>query len=363
MNVIIEKTPSKIQPVWLRVSSDCFELAGKSIYAEIELRGTRFDKLIEGCRDGAIEGGGEGGKAARGFKATLLSYVQTITIHRHQWECRTLSRSTMIQAARLMTNLKQTILCPDSGIKSIREFCSHGVCPIIAGLASDSVTIHNIRAVGPSGSLPLHQFMPIFDNVKHATLFLPTTASYVGRGVFLKRKHGLPQDLAYPTRKLDSVRLLIGLNDSEIESMEHTLERAVGLCKTSHLQDFLASFIALNPTRVEIYLFSNVEFPKPQNLDEFKQELAIKVDKQYESLLAKIKDPDEKQSNWVANYQVHDLEHYFAQPGLCNELESWVLSDWKADLKWLRDYEKEETMKARRKQLVKDGTVGTFTHL
>ena len=268
----------------------------------------------------------------------------------------------MKRAARLMTNLKQTILCPDSRIKSILQFCPHGVCGIIAGLTSHSVTIHNIRARGPNGCSPLQQFMPIFDNVKHATLFLPTTASYIGRGVH-ERTLGQPIDLAYPTRKLDSVRLLIGLNYSEIETMEHTLEGAVGLCKTSHLQDFLASFIALNSTRIEIYLFCNVDFPKPQNLDKFKQELAIKVEKQYESLLAKIKEPDEKQSKWIANYQVHDLEHYFAQPGLCNELEKLVLSDWQADLKWMRHHEKREMMKASREQLVKDGTVGTFPHL
>jgi len=260
LNVIIEKTPSKIQPVWLRVSSDCFELAGRIIYAEIEIRGTRFNKIIEGCRDGATEAGEKGGKATRGRKATLLSYVQTIAIHDHQ--CRTLSRGTMKRAARLMTNLKQTILCPDSGIKSIREFCSHGVCPIIGGLASHSVTIHNIRARGPNGCSPLQQFMPIFDNVKHATLFLPTTASYIGTVVHERILRGQPIHLAYPTEKLDSVRLLIGLNDPEIETMEHTLEGAVGLCKTKHLQDFLASFIALDS---RIY-FAMSTFRNPRTL-------------------------------------------------------------------------------------------------
>jgi len=145
--------------------------------------------------------------------------------------------------------------------------------------------------------------------------------------------------------------------------LERTLERAVGLCRTSHLQDFLASFIALSPTRIEIYLFSNVEFPKSQDLDSFKQQLAVKVKKQHKDLLAKINQSDEQQTLWTANYQVYDIEHYFAQPGLCDELERWVLFGWERDLEWLRDQERREKKKASQDQLVKDGKVRVFPQL
>lgn len=242
--MIIEETPSEIQTVWLRVSSDCFELAGRIIYADIVIIGDRFNKLTEGLSDGAIQGGGEGGKAAPDFMMTLLSYVQTITIKGHR--CRYSSASINAQAVRSMVNLKQTILCPDWHIVSISQLCFYRICPLFAGLAYHSVTIHNIQASGPVADFPLHQFMPILDNAKHVTLFLPMTTSYIGRDGW--GNHGLPQDLAYPTRKLDSVGLLIGTSASEFETLCNTSRRSVEICSTSHLQDFLASFIALNST-------------------------------------------------------------------------------------------------------------------
>jgi len=132
--MIIKQTGTKTQPVWLRVSSDCFEVAGKIIYAKIEIYGDRFKKLIKGCMDTRAEAEGKDGSVPGESKARLLSSVQTTTINGHQ--CPTSSPNAITRAARLMTNLKQTILCPDYRIKSIRELCLHRICPILAGLTS-----------------------------------------------------------------------------------------------------------------------------------------------------------------------------------------------------------------------------------
>ena len=119
--MIIKQTDTKTQPVWLRASSDCFELAGKIIYAKIEIYGDRFKKLTKGCMDTMAGSEGKDGKVPGELKARLLSYVETITIKGHQ--CPTSSPRTMAQAASLMINLKQIILCPDFGITTMPAPC------------------------------------------------------------------------------------------------------------------------------------------------------------------------------------------------------------------------------------------------
>ena len=152
-------------------------------------------------------------------------------------------------------------------------------------------------------------FTPILDHVKHATLVIQPLASYVGKGgpVDMTRKNGRPQDLAAPTRPLESVRIIVAMSDSEIESMEGALERSPNLAKLGPLQEFLASFLNLHPSRIEIYMFNTPSHlgRSKDTLDKFKEQLAAKVDQHYQDSIEKLtkaKNLKEEHTNWSPNY-------------------------------------------------------------
>jgi hypothetical protein len=190
----------------------------------------------------------------------------------------------MAQAASLMTSLKKIVLYPDFGITSCRQNYRQSICPLLDNLKADAVTIQNIRQIGPAGSRPLEQFDSISDNVKHATLVLPSTAPFIGGGSSDQHPQWSPRDLAFSTRNLDSVRLIIGLNLNEALRIEAKLGRRVSICKSIPLQAFLASFLTAHSAKaakVDIYLFYGIDFPKNHNLEEFRQQLAVKVEQQH----------------------------------------------------------------------------------
>ena len=167
----------------------------------------------------------------------------------------------------------------------------------------------------------------------------------------MTKKNGRPQDLAAPTRPLESVRIIVAMSDSEIESMEGALERSPNLAKLGPLQEFLASFLNLHPSRIEIYMFNTPSHlgRSKDTLDKFKEQLAAKVDQHYQDSIEKFtksKNLKEEQTNWSPNYQVFDVQNYFAQPSLSQELDEWSRSDWERDLEWMRNQEIREKKKA-----------------
>lgn len=291
--------------------------------------------------------------AKTGFKRQSLKYVQTIIIEHHTCPTDEAARNNLTRGTSLMTGLKQAILCPEASFSKTMHLCGKKPgCPILAGLECHSVTIQNIRKQGTSGG-PLEMFTPILDHVKHATLVIQPLASYVGKSgpVDTTRKIGRPQDLAAPTRHLESVRIIVAMSDSEIESMEGALERSPNLAKLGPLQEFLASFQNLHPSRIEIYMFNTPSHlgRSGDTLDKFKEQLAAKVDQHYQDSIEKFtksKNLKVEHTNWSPNYQVFDVQHYFAQPNLCQELDRWLRFDWERDLEWMRNQEMRKTKKA-----------------
>jgi len=133
--------------------------------------------------------------------------------------------------------------------------------------------------------------------------------------------------------------------------MEGALERSPNLAKLGPLQEFLASFQNLHPSRIEIYMFNTPSHlgRSGDTLDKFKEQLAAKVDQHYQDSIEKFtksKNLKVEHTNWSPNYQVFDVQHYFAQPNLCQELDRWLRFDWERDLEWMRNQEMRKTKKA-----------------
>jgi hypothetical protein len=353
--MIITQTDRKTLPACLRVSSQWFDLAGKALYSDVSIGWVDATELMRGAGIASTAQEIQKSRDAKtGYKRQLLKYVQTITIGEHTCPTDKAARSKLTQGARLMTGLKQTILCPEAEFKRTMPLCGKkDGCPILAGIRCHSVTIQDIRRKGASGG-PLEQFTPIFDYVKHATLVIQPLAPYIGKGgpVDMARKYGRPQDLAVPTRNLESVRIIVAMSNSDIESindaldMSFFLEKCPKFAEVGHLQDFLAAFINLHPSKIEIYIFN--EFSQFEGsrgileLDQFREQLAVKVDAHYHKSIAEMTEANQlkpEHSSWSANYQVFDLEHYFARPDLASDIDIYLRHDWEMDLDNKRDYE------------------------
>jgi hypothetical protein len=371
LTMIIAKTDRKMLPACLRVSSQWFHLAGKLLYSNIVIGrgGVTARALLKGADIAFSDQDDRNLEAAKpDFKQQLLKYVQTITINDHACSTHEGTRSALTRGFKCMTGLKQTILCPEASFTRTDPLCGgNSGCPILAGIQCHSVTIQNIRRQGTPGS-PLELFTPILDHVKHATLVIQPLASYIGKGgpVDMTRKNGRPQDLAVPTRKLGSVRILVAMSDSEIGSMESALERAANLAKLGPLQDFLAAFISLHPSKIEIYMFNEPSHlgRSQDTLDSLKEQLAFKVDQHYQKSIKKLTDTDklkEEHSSWSPNYEVFDLKHYFAHSDLPQELDRWMRHDWERDLEWAQNYEKEEKKRAEQKAAAGNANVSGCT--
>jgi hypothetical protein len=163
---------------------------------------------------------------------------------------------------------------------------------------------------------------------------------------------GRPEDLAYPTRHCESVRLIVGISESEIMMLEY--DHPVSLTKIGPLQEFLAAFINLNFTKIEIYIFNN--FDNTLDLPTFRDELATKVSKHYEDsikYLTESKRLEAKHTDWSANYQVFGLEDYFATPKLHYEVDDQWMMEWEQELYERQKAKFEARKKAKEEMLAK----------
>lgn len=355
LGLIIAKTDRESLPACLRVSSQWFHLAGKVLYSDIVIGWHGATSFMEGAgvanaiQVKSSEIAYQTPRIARtDFKRQLLKYVQTITIKGHTCPTEEADRSALTTGAKLMTGLKQTILSPQARFTETFPLCgSQPGCPILAGIECHSVTIQSIRRQGPSGH-PLEEFSPIFDHVEHATLVIQPLVYYIGTGKPAELSGGnwAPQDLALSTRNLQSVRILVAISQGETELMEEESDRFASLASLGPLQVFLASFINLHPSRIEIYMFNDPSDRgrSTNTFDEFKEQLATTVDQTYRNSIERLTESKElkaEHSSWSLNYQVFDLEHYFTQPGLSFELEDWMRTEWEKELERLREPEVE----------------------
>jgi hypothetical protein len=298
----------------------------------------------------------KGVKRRPNFKRRLLEKVRTIIIRTH---CCPLHDDLILgirQAVGMMNNLERTILWPDGQHSVTSGLCRKRICPIIAGLDCHTVTVGNLEARGfpDSDGGPLDLFRPILQHVQHATLIIPPTVAYVdthNRTPRLPRTHGDPSELALPTRHLQNVRLIVALPKPEIGSAKSILARTVAIATLDNVQNFLARYLCLNPCQIEIYMFNDIEkdFSDSSDLDTFRKQLRAKVDQCYQIRLANLnlpEDSDDHRLHWTPNYQVFDLEHYFARkPSISDELDGYMLLHWQMTLRYMRR-EKEKVIAA-----------------
>lgn len=202
------------------------------------------------------EGKSEGKEASpppkTNFKRQLLKHVQSIVVRAHYCPKEKAKQTALTKAARMMTGLKRIILVPEADFKSTAPLCEKEFgCPFVAGLKSNHLTIHNLQVDGLDEG-PLGMFTTVLNKAQHATLVIPPTSFYIGgRGGLLSHMSGRPEDLAYPTRHCESVRLIVGICEMEIMMLEY--DHPVSLTRIGSLQEFLAAFINLNFTKIEIY--------------------------------------------------------------------------------------------------------------
>jgi hypothetical protein len=316
-----------------------------------EITNPRTNKGAEG------EGKSEGKEATpapkTNFKRQLLKYVQTIVVRAHYCPKEKAKQTALTKAARMMTGLKRIILVPEADFMSTAPLCEkESGCPLVAGLKSKHLTLHNLQVDGLDDG-PLELFTTVLDKAQHATLIIPPTSFYIGgRGGMLNHMSGRPEDLAYPTRHCESVRLIVGISESEIMMLEY--DHPVSLTKIGPLQEFLAAFINLNFTKNEIYIFNN--FDNTLDLPSFRQQLATKVSKHYEDsikYLTESKRLEPKHSNWSANYQVFGLEDYFATPKLHYEIDDYWMMEWEQELHERQRAKFEARKKAREELLAR----------
>jgi len=284
------------------------------------------------------------------FKRQLLKYVRSIVVRPHECPSDRTTRSNLTKAARAMTGLRQAILSPDADFMATHPLCERNTCPIVSGLKPESITISNLQIDGLDDG-PLELFTTAVNKAKHATLIIPPTSFYIGgRGGLPSQMSGRPEDLAYPTRHCESVRLIVGISEMEIMMLEY--DHPVSLTRIGPLQEFLAAFINLNFTKIEIYIFNN--FNDTLDLPAFRQELVTKVGKHYEDSIKFLTDSkrlEPKHSNWTANYQVFGLEDYFAIPKLHYEIDDHWIMEWEQELHERQQAKFEARKKAREEML------------
>ena len=284
------------------------------------------------------------------FKRQLLKYVRSIVIRPHECPNDRTARSNLTKAARAMTGLQQVILSPDADFMATHPLCERNTCPIISGLKPKAITISNLQVDGLNDG-PLELFTTALNKAKHATLIIPPTAFYIGnRGGMFNAISGRPEDLAYPTRHCESVRLIVAAHEDDfIMRGDHG---PVVMASMNSIQEFLASFINLNECKIEIYIFNN--FDNTLDLPKFREELVPKVAKHYEDSIKYLTDEkrlEPKHTNWSANYQVFGLEDYFDIPTLHYELDDYWMQNWDFELR-ARERAKFEARKKAREELI-----------
>jgi hypothetical protein len=217
-------------------------------------------------------------------------------------------------------------------------------CTVLAGLRCQAVTIHGIRKEGMLAD-PLELFHRVLDKVQHATLVIPPTVFYMDSepGFF----NGRPEDLVERTKALESIRLIVGYTPGDM--MYPMANYRSELAAIEDVQKFLASFINLNSTKFEIFIFNN--FDDTLDLATFRERLEREVEELYQSSIKQWTESNStelmpQRKIWSAKYQIFGLEDYFAIPGFHRELVSWWVDEWVDELEDRREREDDRKRKA-----------------
>jgi hypothetical protein len=338
-------------------------VAGKILYVELVLdheddpealmRGADIVESEVEKVEAAGNVGGEGKSKGKeinktNFKRQLLQHVQSITIRSHQCPRTKSGRIALTKAARLMTGLKRAILVPESDFMATHPLCQReSGCSLVAGIKCKSLTVHNIQVDGTDDG-PLELFTTVLKKVQHATLIIPPTQFYMEIRGGMAHLSGQPEDLSYATQHLESVRLIVAI--SEDEMMMQSMDFPTALTTIEPVQEFLAKFINLNTTKIEIYLFNN--FDNTLELPRFRLELEVKIKKHYDDSIKYLTENNKlkpEYTNWLANYQVFGLEDYFAIPRLYYELDDFMMDEWDFELR-VRNKARYEAMKKEMEQ-------------
>jgi hypothetical protein len=340
-------------------------VAGKILYAELVLdheddpealmRGADIIESKVEKVEGAGNVGGEGklkGKEIKktNFKRQLLKHVRSITIRSHQCPKTKSGRIALTKAARLMTGLKRAILVPESDFMATHPLCQReSGCSLVAGIKCKSLTVHNIQVDGTDDG-PLELFTTVLKKVQHATPIIPPTQFYMEIRGGMAHLSGQPEDLSYATQHLESVRLIVAISENEM--MMQSMDFPTALTTIEPVQEFLAKFINLNTTKIEIFLFNNSD--NTLDLPRFRLELEAKVKKHYDDSNKYLTENNQLKPeyiNWSANYQVFGLEDYFAIPRLHYELDDYMMEDWDFELRD-RSKAKYEAMKKEMQEAI-----------
>lgn len=319
------------------------------------MRGAEIIESKEENVEGAGNVGGEGkskGKEIKetNFKRQLLKHVQSITIRSHQCPKTKSGRIALTKAASLMTGLKRAILVPELDFMATHPLCQReSGCSLVAGIKCKSLTVHNIQADGTDDG-PLELFTTVLKKVQHATLIIPPTQFYMEIRGGMAHLSGQPEDLSYATQHLESVRLIVAISENEM--MMQSMDFPTALTTIEPVQEFLAKFINLNTTKIEIYLFNN--FDNTLDLPRFRLMLEAKLKKHYADSIKYLTENNKlkpEYTNWSANYQVFGLEDYFAMPRLYYERDDFMMDEWDFELR-VRNKAKYEAMKKAMEQAI-----------
>jgi hypothetical protein len=340
--MIISHADRRTLAACLRVSKSFFHLAGRKLYARIEIDdNTGWTEIMAVSEIANTSLGRNNHEGARSKQATrplkidyknlLLENVHTIVIRDHL--CPQIS-------AKMMTGLNRAILA-EAHCHAAFAFGNDDNCCMFADVFEyESLEIHdcdlNTVHYGYWGA-----FTTLLSKVRHATLVIPPISCYMFHW------ESLPRDSSrVPLAKLSSLKLIFA---------DHGFD-AFGIAAPCHLVSVesliksVASCPTLNNWKIEIYIFN--DFDNTFDLVDFREKLKIEVDDAIKAMTEKDR-PD-----WSPDYQVFGLEDYFNHPDMYLELDhEWMMS-WRMELDRRQRAQREEE-----KRIVEFGKVGNLAEL
>jgi hypothetical protein len=320
--MIISHADRRTLAACLRVSKSFFHLAGRKLYARIEIDdNTGWTEIMAVSEIANTSLGRNNHEGARSKQATrplkidyknlLLENVHTIVIRDHL--CPQISRASAKETAKMMTGLNRAILA-EAHCHAAFAFGNDDNCCMFADVFEyESLEIHdcdlNTVHYGYWGA-----FTTLLSKVRHATLVMPPISCYMSHW------KPLPGDSCRaPLANLSSLNLIFadhGFDAFGIAAPRH-------LVSVQSLIKSVASCLKLNNWKIEIYIFN--DFDNTFDLVDFREKLKIEVDDAIKAM------PEKERPDWSPNYQVYGLEDYFNHPDMYLELDHEWMMRWKME--------------------------------
>ena len=314
----------------LRVSKSFFHLAGRKLYARIEIdhavgwtdtmRGaeiaTTTPKRFE---DDRPRSGDSTRPMKTNYKQLLLEYVNTIVIRDHACPGVTFASVDRVEAtANMMIGLKRAIMAPSAGCTSLSDNFSYAYnsCRFATYSNYESITIHgcNLDTLRHGYWKP---FNLVLDTVQHATLVIsPTLISLKDSGPPVNRRD------EGPLLKLQSLRLIFANHRLDAYMYFHRDRQPSVLVES--LIKYVAPCLKLGDWKIELYIFN--DFDKTLDLVDFREKVKIQVEDAIKAM------PEKERPAWTPNYQVYGLEDYFNRSDMYLELDHEWMMGWRMEL-------------------------------